>query len=155
VTRISSYVTPDQRGPLAVSIDPSMESNERTAPIVHAAGLPVAIRDAAAHGENSPIKRRCDREQTCALNRRTPADAPACAARSPRQFSAFERSSLGDLGMKSIVRIVILAAVTAGALAGCSNGSSTAAATAPVVTPPPTQITGIATPRAVSVVTAN
>ncbi|MGD0504989.1 MAG: hypothetical protein ABSD02_19815 [Steroidobacteraceae bacterium] len=53
--------------------------------------------------------------------------------------------------MKNNWFILVLAAGAVGVLAGCSSGSS--------VTPPPTPaaapVTGISTPKAISVVTAN
>ena len=54
--------------------------------------------------------------------------------------------------MKIYVRILLSLVIAAGAAAGCGNGPQ---AQAPVVTPPPAQVSGIATPKAVSVVTAN
>jgi hypothetical protein len=54
--------------------------------------------------------------------------------------------------MKYYVRILVSLAIAAGAVAGCGNGTQ---APAGVVTPPPAQVTGISTPKAVSVVTAN
>lgn len=50
--------------------------------------------------------------------------------------------------MKCLLRFVLLAAVVAEVLAACGGGSSSANST-------PTQVTGVATPKAVSVVTAN
>jgi hypothetical protein len=48
-----------------------------------------------------------------------------------------------------------MAAITGGALAACGGGSSGSNST-PTPTPPaPAQVTGVATPQAVSVVTAN
>ena len=55
--------------------------------------------------------------------------------------------------MKNCLRFLLLAAIAAGALAGCSNGGS--ATPSSVVTPPPAKVTGVSTPKAVSVVTAN
>lgn len=54
--------------------------------------------------------------------------------------------------MKNYVRILLSLLIAAGAVAGCGNGSQSQT---PVVTPPPAQVSGIATPKAVSVVTAN
>jgi len=49
--------------------------------------------------------------------------------------------------MKTVLRLLVFAAFAADLLAGCGSASSTPAA--------PTPVTGIATPQAVSVVTAN
>jgi hypothetical protein len=54
--------------------------------------------------------------------------------------------------MKNYVRILLSLVIAAAAVAGCDNGTQMQA---PVVTPPPAQVTGISTPKAVSVVTAN
>jgi len=53
-----------------------------------------------------------------------------------------------------ILMSVILIAIAAGSLPGCGGGSP--AASTPIPTPPPTAaITGVDTPKSVSVVTAN
>jgi hypothetical protein len=53
-----------------------------------------------------------------------------------------------------ILSYAVLALVAAGALAGCGGGSASApVAVAPP--PPPAAITGVVTPKSVSVVTAN
>lgn len=60
--------------------------------------------------------------------------------------------------MNNILRLLVSAAIAANVLAGCSGSSK---ATAPVATTPPpavtppAKVTGIATPKTVSVVTAN
>ena len=51
--------------------------------------------------------------------------------------------------MNNTLRLLLLAVTTAGLLSGCGGGSSTSNST-----PTPTA-TGVATPKAVSVVTAN
>jgi outer membrane murein-binding lipoprotein Lpp len=53
--------------------------------------------------------------------------------------------------MKSNWFILALAASAVGVLAGCSSGSSVT----PAPTPAPAPVTGISTPTAISVVTAN
>jgi len=50
--------------------------------------------------------------------------------------------------MKSMLRTFLVATFAAGVLAACGGGSSNSNST-------PTQITGVATPQAVSAVTAN
>lgn len=54
--------------------------------------------------------------------------------------------------MKNTLRFLVLAAMAAGGLAGCGGASSAAAAASPPIQTP---IAGVATPTAVSVVTAN
>ena len=56
--------------------------------------------------------------------------------------------------MTSCLRILLLVGVAAFVSAGCSNGSPAAPAVV-VNPPPPPAVTGISTPKAVSVVTAN
>ncbi len=51
--------------------------------------------------------------------------------------------------MKSVFRFLLVAIVVVQGLAGCGGGSSSAANSTP------TPVTGVATPKAVSVVTAN
>lgn len=53
--------------------------------------------------------------------------------------------------MKSMLRLLLLTVITTQVLAGCGGGSSSTANS----TPTPTPVAGVATPKAVSVVTAN
>ena len=61
--------------------------------------------------------------------------------------------------MKNTLRLVLFAVIAANILAGCGGSTSTVAApvatTPPPVVTPPAPVTGVATPKAVSVVTAN
>jgi hypothetical protein len=62
-------------------------------------------------------------------------------------------SPAGRSSMKKVVACALFSAVAFSSMSGCGGAGS--GASAPVASPPPAAVTGIQTPKSVSVVTAN